>query len=96
MLPPALAALCLGLVGHRRMPAQFARNQAFSHAGAFSAAILIGAGSRFCGYGWIFYLFAPLPPAWWRPSSVSAPATSIIAWRAARTGVSREPTKAGR
>jgi MFS family permease len=56
LLPPALAALCLGLVGHRRMPVQFSRNQAFSHAGAFSAAILIGAGSRFWGYDWILYL----------------------------------------
>jgi MFS family permease len=57
VLPPALAALCLGLVGHRRMPAQLGRNQAFSHAGAFSAAILIGAGGRFWGgYNWIFYL----------------------------------------
>ncbi len=56
MLPPALAALCLGLVGHRRMPAQLARNQAFSHAGAFSAAVLIAAGGRSWGYSWIFYL----------------------------------------
>ena len=56
VLPPALAALCLGLVGHQRMPAQLGRNQAFSHAGAFSASILIGAGSRLFGYSWIFYL----------------------------------------
>jgi MFS family permease len=56
VMPPALAALCLGLVGHRRMPAQLSRNQAFSHAGAFSAAILIGAGGRWWGYSWIFYL----------------------------------------
>jgi MFS family permease len=56
VMPPALAALCLGLVGHRRMPAQLGRNQAFSHAGAFSAAILIGAGGRWWGYSWIFYL----------------------------------------
>jgi MFS family permease len=56
VLPPALAALCLGLVGHRRMPAQLGRNQAFSHAGAFSAAVLIGAGGRSFGYSWIFYL----------------------------------------
>ena len=56
LLPPTLAALCLGLVGHRRLPVQLARNQAFSHAGAFSAAILIGAGGRFWGYSWIFYL----------------------------------------
>jgi MFS family permease len=56
VMPPALAALCLGLVGHRRMPAQLSRNQAFSHAGAFSAAILIGAGGRLWGYDWIFYL----------------------------------------
>ena len=56
VLPPALAALCLGLVGHRRMPEQLSRNQAFSHAGAFSAAILIGAGGHVWGYNWIFYL----------------------------------------
>ncbi|MBV8459147.1 MAG: MFS transporter [Acetobacteraceae bacterium] len=56
VMPPALAALCLGLVGHCRMPAQLSRNQAFSHAGAFSAAVLIGAGGRFWGYDWIFYL----------------------------------------
>ncbi|MBX5454716.1 MAG: MFS transporter [Acidobacteriia bacterium] len=56
LLPPALTALCLGLVGHRRMPAQLGRNQAFSHAGAFSAAILIGTGSRIWGYHWIFWL----------------------------------------
>jgi len=56
VLPPALVALCLGLVGHQRMPAQLGRNQAFSHAGAFSAAILIGSGSRLWGYSWIFYL----------------------------------------
>ena len=54
--PPALAALCRGLVGHECMPAQLSRNQAFSHAGAFSAAVLIGAGGSFWGYGWIFGL----------------------------------------
>jgi len=38
------------------MPAQLGRNQAFGHAGAFSAAILIGGGSRLWGYSWIFNL----------------------------------------
>jgi hypothetical protein len=38
------------------MPAQLGRNQGFSHAGAFTAAILIGGGSRVWGYDWIFYL----------------------------------------
>jgi MFS family permease len=56
VLPPALAALCLGLVGRRRLPKQLGRNQGFSHAGAFTSAILIGAGSRVWGYDWIFYL----------------------------------------
>jgi MFS family permease len=56
VLPPALAALCLGLVGHRRMPKQLGRNQGFSHAGAFTGSILIGAGSHVWGYDWIFYL----------------------------------------
>ncbi len=56
VLPAALAALCLGLVGRRRMPVQLARNQGFSHAGALVAAILIGAGGPVWGYDWIFYL----------------------------------------
>ena len=56
VLPPALAALCLGLVGRRRLPKQLGRNQGCSHAGAFTSAILIGAGRRVWGYDWIFYL----------------------------------------
>lgn len=56
VLPPALAALCLGLVGRRYMPARLSRNQAFNHAGAFTAAILVGGGGRVWGYDWIFYL----------------------------------------
>jgi Major Facilitator Superfamily len=56
VLPPALAALCLGLVGHRRLPAQLSRNQGFNHAGGFSAAILIGADAHVWGYDWIFFL----------------------------------------
>ena len=36
---PCLAALSLGLVGHRRMPSRVSRNESLNHAGNFVAAI---------------------------------------------------------
>jgi len=56
IIPPALAALSLGLVGRRKLDARVSRNEGFNHAGNFVAAALVGAiGGRF-GYHWIFYL----------------------------------------
>src|SRR5947209_8505207 len=56
VIPPALAALSLGLVGHRLLPARVSRNEGFNHGGNFAAAGLAGLlGQRF-GYHWIFYL----------------------------------------
>jgi MFS family permease len=56
IIPPALAALSLGIVGRKLFPARVSRNESFNHGGNFAAAILAGTvGQRF-GYHWIFYL----------------------------------------
>jgi len=56
VIPPALAALSLGIVGRELFPARVSRNESFNHGGNFAAAILTGTiGQRF-GYQWIFYL----------------------------------------
>ena len=56
IIPPAIAALSLGLVGRRKFDARVSRNEGFNHAGNFVAAALVGGiGGRF-GYQWIFYL----------------------------------------
>jgi MFS family permease len=56
IIPPALAALSLGIVGRMRFPSRVSRNESFNHGGNFAAAILAGTiGQRF-GYHWIFYL----------------------------------------
>jgi predicted MFS family arabinose efflux permease len=56
VIPPALAALSLGLVGRRRMDARISRNESFNHAGNFAAAALAGTLGQWLGYDWIFYL----------------------------------------
>jgi MFS family permease len=56
IIPPALAALSLGIVGRKLFPARVSRNESFNHGGNFAAAILAGTvGQRF-GYHWNFYL----------------------------------------
>lgn len=56
IIPPALAAISLGIVGRRLMPARISRNEGFNHAGNFVAAGLAGLLGHFIGYDWIFYL----------------------------------------
>jgi len=56
VIPPALAALSLGLVGRRLLDARISRNESFNHAGNFTAAVLAGALGTYLGYHWIFYL----------------------------------------
>jgi predicted MFS family arabinose efflux permease len=56
IIPPALAALSLGIVGRKLFPPRVSRNESFNHGGNFAAAVLAGTvGQRF-GYQWIFYL----------------------------------------
>ena len=56
IIPPAIASVSLGLVGHRLLDRRISRNEGFNHAGNFTAAILAGALGQYLGYSWIFYL----------------------------------------
>ena len=56
IIPPALAALSLGLVGRKRLDGRISRNESFNHGGNFAAAILAGTLGQWLGYDWIFYL----------------------------------------
>jgi predicted MFS family arabinose efflux permease len=56
VIPPAIAALSLGLVGHRRLDGRISRNESFNHGGNFLAAVLAGTLGQRLGYDWIFYL----------------------------------------
>jgi len=56
IIPPCLAALSLGVVGHRLLPARISRNEGFNHAGNFVAAVLAGGLGQYVGVNWLFYL----------------------------------------
>ena len=56
VIPPAIAALSLGLVGRRLLDARISRNESFNHGGNFIAAGLAGVLGQYIGYHWIFYL----------------------------------------
>jgi predicted MFS family arabinose efflux permease len=56
IIPPAIAALSLGLVGRRRLDARISRNESFNHGGNFVAAGMVGVLGQSLGYHWIFYL----------------------------------------
>lgn len=56
VIPPAIAALSLGLVGRRLLDSRISRNESFNHGGNFLAASLAGVLGQYVGYNWIFYL----------------------------------------
>jgi MFS family permease len=56
IIPPAIAALSLGLVGRRLLDARISRNESFNHAGNLAAAALAGSLGHYLGTHWIFYL----------------------------------------
>jgi len=56
VIPPAIAALSLGLVGRRLFDGRVSRNESFNHGGNFIAAGLAGVLGQYVGYHWIFYL----------------------------------------
>ena len=56
IIPPAIAAVSLGLVGRRLLDARVSRNESFNHGGNLIAAVLAGALGTWFGYHWIFYL----------------------------------------
>ena len=56
VIPPSIAAISLGLVGHKLLDGRVSRNESFNHAGNLLAAVLAGALGTYLGYHWIFYL----------------------------------------
>jgi MFS family permease len=56
VIPPAIAALSLGIVGRRLLDARISRNESFNHAGNLAAAVLAGGLGHYLGTDWIFYL----------------------------------------
>jgi MFS family permease len=56
VIPPAIAALSLGLVGRRLLDARISRNEGFNHAGNLTAAVLAGGFGHSIGTSWVFYL----------------------------------------
>jgi len=57
---PAIAAITLGLVGHKLLARQMGRNEAFNHGGNVLAAVLAGAIGDYVAYEGIFYLVAAM------------------------------------
>ena len=60
LVPPALTALTLGIVGKAAFPKQQGRNQAFNHVGILAAALLIGGGAQLLGTGAAFFILAAM------------------------------------
>jgi predicted MFS family arabinose efflux permease len=56
IIPPAIAALSLGLVRRQKLDRRISRNESFNHGGNFLAAALAGGLGQYLGYQWIFYL----------------------------------------
>ncbi len=56
VIAPCLAALSLGIVGHRALPARVSRNESLNHAGNFTAAAMAGLVGQYQGTIWLFYL----------------------------------------
>ena len=58
VFPPAIAAISLGIVGHRAFAARIGRNESFNHAGNAAAAAIAGAAAYLFGPQVVFYLLA--------------------------------------
>jgi predicted MFS family arabinose efflux permease len=58
IFPPAIAAVSLGVVGHRAFTARIGRNETFNHAGNAVAAVIAGAAAYALGPSAVFYLMA--------------------------------------
>jgi MFS family permease len=58
IFPPAIAAVSLGVVGHRAFSARIGRNETFNHAGNAVAASAAGLGAYAFGPTVVFYLLA--------------------------------------
>jgi predicted MFS family arabinose efflux permease len=56
IIPPAIAAISLGLVRRKMLDRRISRIESFNHGGNFAAAALAGGLGQYLGYQWIFYL----------------------------------------
>jgi predicted MFS family arabinose efflux permease len=55
VIVPCVAALSLGIVHRRRLPARISRNECFNHGGNFLFAVCAGLLGAVFGYVWVFY-----------------------------------------
>jgi len=60
VMPPAVAAISVGLVGHRAFAKRLGRNEAYSYAGAAAAAIAAGSIAYWIAAAGIFYFAAAM------------------------------------
>jgi MFS family permease len=60
VLPPAIAAVSLGVVGHDAFTARIGRNETFNHAGNAVAATIAGGAAYLFGPFVVFYLLAAM------------------------------------
>jgi MFS family permease len=60
VFPPAIAAVSLGVVGHRAFTRRIGRNETFNHAGNAMAAAIAGAAAYALGPSAVFYLMAAM------------------------------------
>ncbi|GLR84708.1 MFS transporter [Bradyrhizobium iriomotense] len=60
VFPPAIAAVSLGIFGHRAFTARIGRNETFNHAGNAVAAAIAGATAYWFGPSVVFYLLAAM------------------------------------
>jgi MFS family permease len=60
VFPPALAAVSLGVVGHRAFTRRIGRNESFNHAGNATAAAIAGVSAFLFGPSVVFYLLAAM------------------------------------
>jgi MFS family permease len=63
VLAPALAAVTLGIVGHRTFSRRIGRNEGFNHAGNACAAAIAGVTAYLWGPAVVFYLLAAMSVA---------------------------------
>jgi MFS family permease len=60
IIPPAIAAVSLGVVGHRAFAKRIGRNETFNHAGNATAALIAGGAAYLFGPVVVFYLLAAM------------------------------------
>jgi MFS family permease len=60
IFPPAIAAVSLGIVGHRAFTRRIGRNESFNHAGNATAAAIAGVSAFVFGPSVVFYLLAAM------------------------------------